>query len=462
MQTTIKYPLVSIIVPTYNRSRLLVEAINSALNQTYRQVEVIVVDDGSPDDTPAVAAQFGGRIQYICQQNAGVSAARNRGFSESKGEFVCFLDDDDVYFEDKIALQVDALLRHPDTPVANGNYYYMSQAGRLLSHNGLLPAHDAFRNLLLSNFVWMSAPLIRRDALLKVGLFNLEHSLAADLDMWLRLAGLNDFVCIQKPVGAYRLQQESMSTNAALAERDCMAVLHKAYKRLSGTPEDHETRMQSEARWRMWFGANYLNAGKIEDFQRNFKRAIECAPELFADRIFMTKRLAENALNDRVQDTHIFCKALFDNLPAELDCIHSYREEVECRIDLYRAMSEVDSGDPERGILLLKAAMESNPILQKNPALFKNMLFESAMCSRDGSAMFFERMRRSLPKDDAILRQVLDKSRSDVNVWEGYVAYQNGMYSDARANLLAGIMRRPAWLKNKGIVKALMHSILAH
>jgi glycosyltransferase involved in cell wall biosynthesis len=452
--------LVSIIIPTHNRAALLPEAINSALTQTHPAVEVIVVDDGSKDNTPAVAAQFGHRIRYIRQDNAGVSAARNRGFMESKGEFIGFLDDDDVYLEDKIALQTAALLEHTAAPAANCNFYFMSHAGAMLSHNGIVPAHDTFKNLLLANYIWMSGPLIRRSALIEAGLFAPEFSLAADLDMWLRLSQLGDFAVVQKPVGAYRIQQGSMVTKADLAEADCMAVLHRAYQNLSPSAEDQMLRRRSEAQWRLWFGANYLNSCRPEDFKRNYQQSFEACPEMFRDEKFMIRRLAQDFLHLRVHDTEAFANAFFNNLPAALSFVHGYRDQIQRRIDLLWAFDEMVNRDFERGKCLLQRALLANPCSDSNAGLHQELLFELAMCAKEGAQAYLEKVYPGMPQNDACMTQVVNRVQQDVAVWEGYLAYQQGDHEHARSRLLAGISRRPAWLLNRGIAKVFMQSLL--
>ena len=106
-------PLVTCVVPVYDGERFLAEALDSALAQDYEPMEIVVVDDGSTDGTPDVAAGYGDRIRYLRQENAGPSAARNRGLEASRGEFVSFLDADDLWVPGKTALQVETLRERP-------------------------------------------------------------------------------------------------------------------------------------------------------------------------------------------------------------------------------------------------------------------------------------------------------------------------------------------------------------
>lgn len=126
-------PRVSVILPTFNRSGYLRQAIESVLAQTYPDFEIIVVDDGSTDDTRAVVAGFGdARIRYEYQANAGRSAARNRGLALARGEYIAFLDDDDLFLPDKLAVQVGFLDAHPEIGLAAGGAEVIAADGSLM------------------------------------------------------------------------------------------------------------------------------------------------------------------------------------------------------------------------------------------------------------------------------------------------------------------------------------------
>jgi glycosyltransferase involved in cell wall biosynthesis len=107
-------PLVSVVIPTYNYARFVSEAVDSVLAQTYPSLEVVVVDDGSTDDTREVLARYGDRIRYIYQPNAGLPAARNTGIKAARGEFIGLLDSDDVFHPRKFELQMRYMLAHPE------------------------------------------------------------------------------------------------------------------------------------------------------------------------------------------------------------------------------------------------------------------------------------------------------------------------------------------------------------
>jgi len=132
-------PLVSIIIPTYNYGRYVAKAIRSCLDQKYGSLEIIVVDDGSVDDTAEIVGGFGTRVIYIFQENRGVSAARNAGLHRAGGSFVAFLDADDYLLEDSVAVRAEVLQNHPEIGVVftdtcssdgEGNVYYHGRGGK--------------------------------------------------------------------------------------------------------------------------------------------------------------------------------------------------------------------------------------------------------------------------------------------------------------------------------------------
>jgi len=128
-------PLVSIIIPTYNYGRYLTKSLRSCLEQTHRNLEIIVVDDGSVDDTKEIVRSFGDRVVYLFQQNQGVSAARNTGLHRASGEFIAFLDADDYLMEDSIAVRAEVLMSRPEIGIVFTDTYSCDEKGNVY-HDG--------------------------------------------------------------------------------------------------------------------------------------------------------------------------------------------------------------------------------------------------------------------------------------------------------------------------------------
>lgn len=190
-------PTVSVVIPTYNRARYVGKAIESVLAQAYRGYEIIVVDDGSTDETSQVLRRYGDKIRYLHQDNAGVSAARNRGIEEARGEWIGFLDSDDEWLPDKLAVQVDALGCNPQIIAHVTNAEMRSHDGRGINYFAVRRCDFALCDLqvlqrpLAHVMKWLfvvPALLARRDAIIKAGLFDLRIGIYEDVDLMKRLA----------------------------------------------------------------------------------------------------------------------------------------------------------------------------------------------------------------------------------------------------------------------------------
>lgn len=191
-------PLVSVVIPTFNRAKVVTRAIDSVLEQTYRNREVLVVDDGSTDDTADVLRSYRDRIVYIQQKNTGPSAARNRGIRESKGEFIAFLDSDDLWLATKLERQVGLLTdAGPETPCCLCDSLIRMPGGQERSSFDIAllrprEPEGLWLNpamVLATRFVLFSqAVLVRREFLLDCGGYDERLRLMEDHDLALRLA----------------------------------------------------------------------------------------------------------------------------------------------------------------------------------------------------------------------------------------------------------------------------------
>jgi|SRR5690242_18649085 GT2 family glycosyltransferase len=234
--------LVSVIIPTYNRAPVLRRAIESALSQTYPAIEVVVADDGSSDDTADLVRSLGPRVRYLRQENAGVSAARNFGMRNARGEFVAFLDSDDAWLPWKVKVQVAALAAHPDaglvwtdmsaidgSGVVSEERFIrkmysaydevdpasvLNRIGFLASLDPVVPAEhatstfykgDLSTHILLGNLIHTSTVLFRRAWCGKTGGFDeTYHRTGEDYEFYIRLVSVGTVVFIDAPSTLYR------------------------------------------------------------------------------------------------------------------------------------------------------------------------------------------------------------------------------------------------------------------
>ena len=224
-------PTVSVIIPTYNHADYVLQTLDSVFAQTFTEYEIVVVNDGSPDDTSARLKPLAdaGRIRYLEQPNAGQAAARNRGLAEAGGEFIAFLDDDDVWPPDKLAWQVEILRAEPDVDVVYGQRTVMDGNGE--PH----PGEQAPEGEVLARFVsqgWIQSPgqvLIRKTALTRAGGFDPAIWGTDDWDLWLRLASGSRFRYRARLALVYRRHATNASINFLRMWKNGRAVVRKNF-----------------------------------------------------------------------------------------------------------------------------------------------------------------------------------------------------------------------------------------
>lgn len=223
-------PLVSAIIPTYNRAHIICEAVESALQQTYSNIEVIVVDDGSEDDTLSLLKQYGDRIRVVAQANAGPAAARNRGIAVSRGELIAFLDSDDIWLPDKMERQVALLQRAGSSvPCCLCNILMKWNSGDRASFDiaWLKPSAEegvwlnvdevlATRSVLFNQGI-----VIRREVLEKIGGFDESIRYLEDVEFPLRLSLEGPWAFIKTPLVVWRESMTNSVYKNSLREELC-------------------------------------------------------------------------------------------------------------------------------------------------------------------------------------------------------------------------------------------------
>src|SRR5690606_27150909 len=184
-------PVVSVITPTYNRAAFLPQAIERVLGQTFADLELLIVDDGSTDNTRQLVECYAQdkRVRYFYQENQGQSIARNRGLQEARGEFVCFLDSDNAWMLDKLEKSVSVMRVQKDIDVLYGDFVEIDEDGAELGVN-TMKRHSGriTQELLKDNFVSMNTTMTRRACFEDMGGFDANDRFAEDYGLWLRLS----------------------------------------------------------------------------------------------------------------------------------------------------------------------------------------------------------------------------------------------------------------------------------
>ena len=234
-------PIVSVIIPTYNAASTIEESINSVFNQSYSNIEIIVIDDGSTDNTEALLTQYSSRITYIKKENGGFASARNAGTKIAKGEYIAWLDADDIFRDNKIAKQIEFLKNNPEIHAVSSEFSAFDENGTINSHYmrtyypslGLVDGSlskllsiansgiksykgNLFDHLLLGNFLHPPTLVFRRELIDKAGPQREDLGSATDYEYILRLSLLSPLALLDEVLLDYRLSdfQDSSPVNA--------------------------------------------------------------------------------------------------------------------------------------------------------------------------------------------------------------------------------------------------------
>ncbi|MEX2027012.1 MAG: glycosyltransferase, partial [Pirellulaceae bacterium] len=196
---------VSVVIPTYNSGPLVIEAVESVLAQTYPAAQIIVVDDGSTDDTPQRLHSFGDRIEYVRQANARVAAARNTGLTHASGDAVAFLDADDHWHPAKLERQIAALQERPEIGLVATDTFPWPGSMPVAEEGDNSPLEILpLSRLLVCNPLTTSSIIVRRSILAQAGRFDTELHGPEDFDLWLRCARIASVAVLRKPLAGYR------------------------------------------------------------------------------------------------------------------------------------------------------------------------------------------------------------------------------------------------------------------
>ena len=248
--------LVTIVIPCFNYRHYLAKAIDSAQAQQYRPFEVIVVDDGSTDDSATVAEHSG--VRLIRQPNAGLGAARNAGLAEAAGEFVIFLDADDELLPDAVATGETVLRARPAVSCVVRLCQLMNAQGRELpAHHRDVDTEELYREWLHANFVWTpGAAMFRRDRIAEIGGFPAELGPASDYAVYLALARAGEVALDPREVIRYRQHDRNMSLDPVLMLRAVLGVLRR--ERTMAPDVYHSDLRVSRRSWRQYYSEQII------------------------------------------------------------------------------------------------------------------------------------------------------------------------------------------------------------
>jgi len=260
---------VSIVIPAYNKAGWTTRTVESVLGQTYPNMEVIVVDDGSTDDTRDRLVRFKDRIRYVHKKNGGACSARNLGIRLATGEYIGFLDCDDMYLPRKVESSVSYLEDNPDFGFVHNPVYLIDENDRTIGVSltrRKCPVGWISRELLLGNFICNPSVIVKKACFEKVGLFDETIFVPADWDMWLRLAEQYKAGYIGQLLSSYRIAGNYTPRNMEQAERERILVVENAFQRNPGLSLLFKNRAISNAHRRC--ALDYLAMENVDSARR--------------------------------------------------------------------------------------------------------------------------------------------------------------------------------------------------
>lgn len=275
-----KPPLVSVVIPNYNYTRYLKQTLDSVLAQTYPSVEILVVDDGSTDGSQELLRSYGERLRWYQHDRQGVSVARNRGATESAGDFIAFLDADDFWQPTKLSKQIDLLLADPGLGFVHCGVRKVDAEGK--PGEILVDGMDGWvsKELLLFDrpviLASGSTGVVRRTLFTEVGGFDARLSTSADWDFCFRVSNRNRVGFVPEALVYYRFHGNNMHGNIKLMEHDMLLGYQKAFS--NSDAKLTSIRRKSYGNVYMVLAGSHFRAGNNFDFLRNALKSIVCSP----------------------------------------------------------------------------------------------------------------------------------------------------------------------------------------
>jgi len=264
-------PLVSVITPTYNRADFVLEAVNSVLSQTYDRFELLIVDDGSEDNTREILEPLleDARIRYFYQENQGQSVARNLALSHAKGEFVCFLDSDNAWTPEKLASQLAVFREKPDVDVIYGDIITIDSKGNELSRSNMrrYSGNIAFQ-MLKDNCVSMNTAMARKKCFDEMGGLSGQRRVADDYELWLKLSSRYQFHYVPEYLAYYRVMPDQISSDKTRRFNVNQSIIEDFRKDFPET--------LSEARFNEAFAFFYTRKARYLASEGNRREALTC------------------------------------------------------------------------------------------------------------------------------------------------------------------------------------------
>lgn len=461
--------LISVVIPAYNTGHLVSEAIDSVLGQSHRRVEVIVVDDGSTDQTREVVSAIADkdpRVNYVYQENKGLGGARNTGIYRARGEYIAFLDADDLFLPGKLQTQAAALDADPELGLVAGGHRVLDiDTGLALGER-----HPWQHRPNLELDTWLVAcPIVPGAVLMRSkwarrvnGFQTLNPPGAEDRDMWLRLSYEGcKMAWTEEVVCAYRMHSGQMTRNGKKQSDSTLLALDQFFSRSDLRLEALNARDRAYADAYVAGSFRQYGSNQLDDARTTLKKALERLPHLMHNRNTSLPPLAYTivawAMDPVNGDPSTFAERVLDNLPNTASGLTRYRDEVIGIAVAWASLDALGVDNPALARRHLQSAVDRAPALSFEYDLLLNPMVNYVQTLPDEdqfrrAQQFFE----VLPHDVPVLQRDQDKMLARLYMARAFKANTEGAQHAAYSAAKYGIMLDKSWLCNRGVLSILL------
>ena len=279
-----KNPKVSVIIPTYNSAQFIIETLESVFAQTYKNYEVIVVDDGSTDNTKEVLKPYMSKIRYIYKENGGPASARNVGIKNARGEYIAFLDSDDLWLPEKLEKQIRYFEKHPEIDMVFADCIRFGEevSNTPRNYTKHLISNDMFVNIWWYNIVPTSTVMVKRVCFDKVGLFDESKEIEGteDAEMWLRITREYKVDYVKEVVTKYKIRTSGHSrSNINRSYTSARLVIDKYWKDIEMRGYTRKFLNRRLHRYYLNYGLSLFCVGNLKDAYIQFREAVRYNPK---------------------------------------------------------------------------------------------------------------------------------------------------------------------------------------
>ena len=384
-------PTVSVLIPNYNRPRMLQDAIRSVLAQTYQDFEILVVDDGSTEDIPAALIPFADRVRYVRKENGGCASAKNYGLDLVTGEYVAVIDNDDLWLPRKLERQVQVLKSKPNVGLVSCQVFVMDDDARVMAR----PPQGAGREtpvvslaeLVEQNVIvgGSSAQMVRTAALRNIGGFDTQiyHD---DWDCWVRLARDWRIWMIDEPLAYYRINSQGYRNHAPLPARadsihqSMLQVSERAYSYLTDEQDDVEPiRARARAREYLRHALVLYAIERQTEGREAWEQAIACDADITTDSEIVNTSIIDCATGyamgfcgrEREREANRILASILSDLPHAMRSMQDQHAQVEARLLAELAFLAAQQGEAAEARTLAWRCLTRDHTWVRNIGLMK-------------------------------------------------------------------------------------------